>query len=147
MDYVAHCVFRAALELEGPALELVDALDPAWIPLHDDAAERFFSARRALADSDRTAAARREGAAAARQFHDLLRRLPATKGSADDYMYRISLGLNVSRLSNAARATFAAAARRSLQRASLADVLTMPLLDWVNGRSTLEALFERIIGN
>jgi hypothetical protein len=147
MDYVAHCIFRAVLERAGPTLDLVDTLDPAWIPLHEEAAERFFSARRALADSDRTAAARREGVAAARQLHDLLRRLTATKRSADDYMYRISLGLNVSRLSNVARATFAATVRRSLQRASHADALIAPLLDWVGEHITLEVFFERVIGD
>ena len=86
--------------------------------LHEEAAERFFSARCALADGDRTAAARREGAAAARQLHDLLRRLTATKDSADEYLYRLSLGLNVSQLGNVARARFAANVRLSLQRAS-----------------------------
>jgi hypothetical protein len=145
MDYIAHRIFKAVLERQGPSLELGDSLAPTWIPLHEEAAERFFNARCALTDGDRTAPARREGAAAARQLHDLLRRLPATKDRADEYLYRLSLGLNVSQLGNVARARFAANVRLSLQRASRVDALTVPLLEWVNGNLSSNEFFERVI--
>jgi hypothetical protein len=145
MDYIAHCIFKAVLERRGPSLELGDSLAPTWITLHEEAAERFFSGRCALADGDRTAAARREGAAAARQLHDLLRRLTATKDSADEYLYRLSLGLNVSQFGNVARARFAANVRLSLQRASRSDVLIAPLLEWATGRISSEVFFESVI--
>jgi hypothetical protein len=145
MDYIAHRIFKAILERAGPSLELGDCLAPTWITLHEEAAERFFSARCALADSDRTAAARHEGAAAARQLHDLLRRLTPTKGNADEYLYRLSLGLNVSQLGNVARARFAANVRLSLQRGSRSDALIAPLLEWATGRISLKAFFESII--
>lgn len=145
MDYIAHCIFKAALERRGPSLELGDSLAPTWITLHEEAAERFFRARCALADGDRTAAARREGAAAARQLHDLLRRLIATRDSADEYLYRLSLGLNVSQLGNVARARFAANVRLSLQRASRSDALIAPLLEWVAGRISSEEFFECVV--
>jgi hypothetical protein len=147
MDYIAHSIFRDVLKREGPSLELGDALAPTWILLHEEAAERFFLARCALTDGDRTAAPRREGVAAARQLHDLLRRLPATKDSADEYLYRLSLGLNASHLGNGARARFAANVRLSLQRASRSDALFDPLLDWVSGRISSEVFFERVIGD
>ena len=76
--------------------------------------------------------------AAARQLHDVLRRLPATKDSADEYLYRLSLGLNVSQLGNVARSRFAANVRLSLQRASRSDALIVPLLKWVAGTIGLE---------
>src|SRR5262249_54752118 len=79
MDYVAHCIFRAVMERRGPSLGLGVSLAPTWITLHEDAAERFFAARCALADGDRTAAVRHEGVAAARQLHDQLRQLTETK--------------------------------------------------------------------
>lgn len=147
MDYIAHRIFRAVLERQGPSFELGGILAPTWIPLHEEAAERFFAARCALADGDRTAAARREGVAAARQLHDLLRRLTATKDSADEYLYRLSFGLNVSQLGNVARARFAANVRLSLQRASRSDALIAPLLEWVTGRISLTAFFELVIDN
>ena len=146
MDYIAHRIFKAALERQGPSLQLGDSLSPTWLALHEEAAERFFSARCALADGDRTAAARREGAAAARQMHDLLRRLSATRERADEYLYRLSLGLNASQLSNVARARFAANVRLSLQRASRADALVAPLLDWAGGHITARDFFVRVIG-
>jgi hypothetical protein len=145
MDYIAHRIFKDVLERRGPSLELGDSLAPTWISLHEEAAERFFSARCALIEGDRTAASRREGAAAARQLHDLLRRLTATKDSADEYLYRLSLGLNVSQLGNVARARFAANVRLSLQRASRCDALTVPLLEWVAGHISSKIFFERII--
>ena len=46
----------------------------------------------------------------------VLGRLPATKDSSDEYLYRLSLGLNVSQLGNVARARFAANVRLSMQR-------------------------------
>jgi hypothetical protein len=147
MDYIAHRIFRAVMERRGPSLGLLDSLAPSWIALHEEAAERFFRARCALADSDRTAAARCEGAAIARQFHDLLRRLPATKDSADEYLYRLSLGLNVSQLGNVARERFAAKARLSMQRASRVDALTVPLLEWIAGSISSAELFERVIAD
>jgi len=145
MDYIAHRIFKDVLERAGPSLELRNSLVPAWIPLHEEAAERFFHARCAIADGNRMAARRREGATAARQLHDLLRRLTATKDRADEYLYRLSLGLNVSRLGNASRALFAANVRLSLQRASHIDALTVPLLEWVNGRLSLDEFFDHII--
>ena len=147
MDYIAHCIFKDALERRGPSLELGDSLAPAWITLHEEAAERFFRARCSLADGERTAAARREGAAAARQLHDLLRRLPETKETADECLYRLSLGLNASPLGNAARARFAANVRLSLQRASRSDVLTVPLREWAIGNMSTKEFFERIIAD
>lgn len=146
MDYIAHRIFKAALERRGPSLKLGDSLAPTWITLHEEAAERFLIARCALTDGDRTAAARSEGVAAARQLHDVLRRLPATKDSADEYLYRLSLGLNVSQLGNVARSRFAANVRLSLQRASRSDALIVPLLKWVAGTIGLEELFECVIG-
>src|SRR5215471_14144503 len=60
----------------GPTVPLTNCLLLTWSGIYDAAAERFFAARCSLADGDPTAAARFEGAAAARQMHDLLRRLP-----------------------------------------------------------------------
>lgn len=145
MDYIAHCIFRDVLERQGPSLELGDSLAPTWILLHQEAAERFFYARCALTDGDPTAPARRLGVEAARLLHDLLRRLPATKDRADEYLYRLSLGLNVSQLGNVARARFAANVRLSCQRASHADALTVPLLEWVNGYISSKEFFDRVI--
>jgi hypothetical protein len=145
MDYIAHRIFKAVLERQGPSLELSNSLVPAWIPLHEEAAERFFNARCALTEGDRTAATRCEGATAARQLHDLLRRLTATKDRADEYLYRLSFGLNVSPLGNVARARFVANVRLSLQRASRIDTLTVPLLKWVNGCISSNDFFEYII--
>lgn len=145
MDYIAHRIFKAVMERHGPSLELGDSLAPSWILLHEQAAERFFTARCALTDGDRVAPARREGVDAARQLHDLLRRLPPTKDRADEYLYRLSLGLNVSQLGNVARSRFAANVRLSLQRASRVDALTVPLLNWVNGHMSSSDFFECII--
>ena len=80
MDYIAHRIFKDVLERQGPSLELGDSLAPTWILLHEQAAERFFSARCALTDGDRTAAARRLGVAAARQLHDVLATAPGDEG-------------------------------------------------------------------
>jgi hypothetical protein len=145
MDYIAHRIFKAVLERTGPSVGLGNSLAPAWIPLHEEAAERFFNARCALAEGDRTAASRREGATAARQFHDLLRRLAATKDRADEYLYRLSFALNVSPLGNVARARFAANVRLSLVCAARVDALTSPLLEWVNGHISSKDFFEQII--
>lgn len=145
MDYIAHRVFKDVLERTGPSPGLGDSLVPAWIPLHEKASEGFFKARCMVAEGDRIAANRCEGATAARQLHDLLRRLPATKGRADEYLYRLSFGLNVSRFGNVARARFAANVRLFLQRASRTDALTVPLLDWVNGLISSNDFFEQII--
>jgi hypothetical protein len=146
MDYIAHRIFKEVLERQGPSLELGETLAPTWIPLHGEAADRFFGARCALADGDRKAATRCEGATAAWQLHDLLRRLEVTKDSADEYLYRLSFGLNVSPLGNVARARFAANVRLSMTRASRSDVLTVPLLDWASGSTSTRVFFERVIG-
>ena len=145
MDYIAHCVFRAVLERRGPSLELWDILSPTWTSLYEQAAEHFFITRCSLDDGDRTAAGRREGATAARQLHDLLRRLPETTGNADELLYRLSFALNVSQLDNLSRARFAAKVRLCSQRASRADALVVPLRDWAAGRSRSEDFFQRII--
>lgn len=145
MDYIAHCIFKDVVERRGPSLELGDSLDPTWITLHEEAADRFFNARRALAEGDRTAPARREGVAAARQLHDFMRQFPATKDRADEYLYRLSLALNVSQFGNVARARFAANVRLSLQRASRVDALTVPLLKWAAGNMSMKDFFESVI--
>jgi hypothetical protein len=145
MDYIAHCVFRAVLERRGPSLELWDILSPTCTFLYEQAAERFFIARCSLDDGDRTAAGRREGATAARQLHDLLRRLPETTGNADELLYRLSFALNASQVDNVSRARFAAKVRLCSRRASRADALVVPLRDWAAGRSRSEEFFQRII--
>lgn len=146
MDYIAHCIFRAVLERRGPRVALFDALIPKWALLYEEAAENFFRARCFIGDGDRTAAARHVGATAARDLHDLLRRLPDTSGNADDFLYRLSFGLNASALDNLARTTFAANVLHCLHRASLLPALVVPLRDWANGRITPEDFFELIIG-
>ena len=145
MDYIAHCIFKDIMERKGPPVELSDALAPTWILLHEEAAERFFNARCALTESDRTAPVRREGVEAVRLLHDFLRLHPATKARADEYLYRLSFGLNVSQLGHAARERFAANVRLSLQRASRIRTLTVPLLEWVNGNISSEEFFDRVI--
>jgi hypothetical protein len=147
MDYIAHCIFRAVLKRHGPSLELWDILSSTWALLYEEAAERFFIARCSLDDGDRTAAARREGAMAARQLHELLRRLPETADNADEFLYRLSFTLNVSQLDNLSRARFAAKVRLCSQRLSRADALVVPLRDWVAGRSKSEDFFKIIIGD
>jgi hypothetical protein len=145
MDYVAHRIFKAVLERTGPSPELGNALALAWIPMHEQAADRFFAARCSLSAGDRTAASRLLGAAAARQLHDLLRRLAATKDRADEHLYRLSFSLNVAPLDNLARAQFAANVRLSLLRSSRADLLIAPLIDWVHEDMSSNDFFERII--
>ena len=145
MDYIAHCVFKDVLARRRPQDALGAALIPKWALLYDAAADNFFHARCSLGDGDRTAAARRVGAAAASDLHDLLRRLPDTSGNADDYLYRLSFGLNASALDNLARTTFAAKVGNYLQRGSRVDVLVVPLRDWVNGRIASSRFFELVI--
>jgi hypothetical protein len=145
MDYIAHRIFKDVLERTGPSLELGNSLAPAWIPLYEKAAEGFFNARCTVAEGDRMAANRCEGATAARQLHDLLRRLPATKDRADEYLYQLSFGLNVSHYGNIARARFAANIRLALQRASRVDALTAPLIEWISGLISSNDFFEQII--
>jgi hypothetical protein len=145
MDYIAHQILKDALERRGPSQALGDALIPTWALLYEEAAERFFNSRNSLADDDRAAAARREGAATARQLHDLLRRLPQTAKAADEFLYKLSFSLNVSRLNNVSRARFVANVRLSVQRAARSDVLTVTLREWVAGRIDSDDLFERII--
>ena len=145
MDYIAHRIFKDVLERTGPSPGLGNSLAPDWIPIHEKAAERFFGARCSVADGDRVAAARREGAMAARQLHDLLRRLAATSGRADEYLYRLSFALNVSGFSNGARVRFAANVRKSLTRASQVDALTRPLLEWCKGNISSDHFFDQVV--
>lgn len=145
MDYVAHLIFKEAMQRQEPSLELCVSPDPTWIDLHELAAERFFSARCEISYGDRLAALRYLGVAAARQLHALLRRLPATKGSPDEYLYRLSLGLNASQLSNVARARFAANVQLSMRLGSRSDVLIVPLCEWAAGNISSDEFFERVI--
>jgi hypothetical protein len=145
MDYIAHLIFKEAMQRQRPSIELGVSPDLTWIDLHEQASERFFSARRAFSDSDRTAAARYLGAATARQLHVLLGRLTATEGSSDEYLYRLSLDLNVSQLGNAARERFAANVHLSMKRASRSDALIAPLREWAAGNISSEKFFERVI--
>ena len=116
-----------------------------WTSLYDSAAERFFVARCSLRDGDPTAAARFEGAAAARQVHDLFRRLPESAGKADELLYRLSLGLNASTFDSLSRRRFAAEVRRCLLRGSRSDILIAPLREWVAGRIKLGDLLARLL--
>jgi hypothetical protein len=145
MDYIAHRIFKDVLERKGPSPGFGDSLVTDWIPIHENASERFFAARCGTTNSDRVAAVRCEGARAAWQLHDLLRRLAATSDRADEYLYRLSLTLNVSQFSNAARVQFATNVRKSLLRASRVDALTVPLLEWIKGHTSSNDFFERII--
>ena len=145
MDYIAHRIFKAILERQDPPAVLGEALAPTWFLLHEEAAERFFNARCALTESDRTAPARREGVTAARLLHDFLRLHPATKDRADEYLYRLSLGLNVSTFGHTDREMFAANVRLSLQCASRSEALTVPLLEWVDGRMSSADFFDAVI--
>ena len=145
MDYIAHLIFKEAIKRQGPSLEIGVSPHLTWIDLHEQAAERFFNARRAFSDSDRTAAARYLGAATARQLHVLLGRLTATAGNPDECLYRLSLDLNVSRLGNAARERFAANVHLSMKRASRSDVVIAPLREWAAGNISSEKFFERVI--
>lgn len=145
MDYIAHLIFKEVMRKQGPSLELCVSPDPVWIDLHEQAADRFFSARRALSDSDRTAAARYLGVATARQLHVVLGRLRETKDSSDEHLYRLSLALNVSPLGNVARARFVANVQLSMQLASRSDALITPLREWASGNISSEEFFERVI--
>lgn len=146
MDYIAHRVFKDVLARRRPQNALCDTLIPQWTLIYDAAADNFFHARCSLRDGDRTAAARQLGAAAASDLHDLLRRLPDTRGDADGYLYRLSFGLNASALDNLARKTFAANVQNCLKLGSRLDALVVPLRDWINGRITSEQFFELVIG-
>jgi hypothetical protein len=88
---------------------------------------------------------RYEGVMAARQLHDLLRRLTATRERADEYLYRLSFALNVSRFSNDARVRFVTNTRKFLTRASQVDALTVPLLEWVKNNNSSDDFFEQVI--
>ena len=145
MDYVAHYVHRSVLERRTTSEALSDHLALTWASLHETAADRFFGARCALQDSEPAAAARCEGAAAARLLHDLLRRLPETKRGADEHFYRLSFGLNASNLDSVSRRRVTAEVRRCLLRGSRSDVLVAPLREWVAGRLTLEDLSVRLL--
>jgi hypothetical protein len=145
MDYVAHNIHRSVLERRGPSESLSDCLVLTWTSLYDSAAERFFVARCSLRDGDPTAAARFEGAAAARQVHDLFRRLPESAGKADELLYRLSLGLNASTFDGLSRRRFAAEVRRCLLRGSRSDILIAPLREWVAGRIKLGDLLARLL--
>ncbi len=145
MDYIAHIVHRSALERRRPAELLSNYLVLTWMSLYDGAAERFFAARCALQDGDPVAAARSEGAAAARQMHDLLRRLPETAGRADEHLYRLSFGLNSSKLDSLSRRRFVAEVRRCMLRASRSDTLVEALRAWAAGELKLEDLSTRLL--
>ena len=140
MDYIAHNVYRSALERRGPSDSLSGYFVPNWMSFYADAAERFFAARCSLHDDDSTAATRFEGVAAARQLHDLLRRLPETADQADEYLYRLSFGINSSKLDSLTRRRFAAEVRRCLLRASRSDLLVSGLREWVAGKIKIEDL-------
>lgn|GEM_PF-4939467 len=145
MDYIAHIVYRSALERRGPSAPLRDHLVQTWVSIYDAAAERFFAARCSLQDGDPIAAARFEGVAAARQMHDLLRRLPETADRPDEHLYRLSFGLNTSKIDNISRRRFAAEVRRCLLRASRSDVLVDGLREWVADRIKLEDFLARLL--
>ena len=145
MDYVAHYIHRSVLENRASSKALGDHLDLMWASLHEAAAERFFEARIKLQGSDPAAAARCEGAAAARLLHDLLRRLPETKDGADEHFYRLSFGLNTSEINSVSRRRVAAEVRRCLRRGSRSDILVTPLREWVVGTLTLEDLSARLL--
>jgi hypothetical protein len=147
MDYVTHRVYRSILEHKKASEELEPLGEAArWTVLYEAAAEHFFATRCALRDGDPAAAARSEGAAAARQLHDLLRRLPETADDPDVFMYRISFGINGSSLSIVSRQRIAAEIRRCLLRASLAYALVPPLRDWASGKITLAELCDLLLG-
>jgi hypothetical protein len=145
MDYIAHQIHRSLLECRPPVEAVSDHLVPTWTSIYDAAAEHFFWARCKLKDSDPAAAARSEGAAAARQLHDLFRRLPETKCSADEYLYRLSFGLNASALDSLSRRRVAAEVRRNLLRASRLDILVAPLREWAEGKLSVEELAARLM--
>jgi hypothetical protein len=145
MDYVAHHVYRTVLRRQGPSPLLAEFFAPAWISIYDIAGEKFFTARCALADDDSAAAARSEGAAAAHQMHDLLRRLPETTHNPDEHLYRLSFGLNTSKADGLSRQRFVAEVRHRLVFASRADLLIQALRDWASGRMKLEDLSARLL--
>ena len=146
MDYVAHCVHRAVLQRRGPSNPLADYLALTWLGFYEATAERFFSARSALRGYDPAAAARSEGAKAARQLHDLLRGLKETSDNPDEALYRFSFGLNVSGLSSVHRRLMVAQIRRCLLRASRSDALVPLLRQWAAGRIELEDLAASLLG-
>ena len=143
MDYIAHQIHRSALEHGESAL--ADYLPLTWTGLYDAAAERFFGSRCTLAYGDAAAAVRCEGAAAARQMHDLLRRLPETAGRADEYLYRLSFGINASDLDCVSRRRVAAEVRRCLLLASHSDVLVMAIREWAVGKIKLGDFVGRLL--
>lgn len=150
MDYIAHSVHQSTLDREGLADTLAKHLLLTWISLHRRAAERFYNARCAGSAQDRTAAERRLGATAAHDLHDELRRLVKTSAlrttvKADDLMYRLSFGLNSSRLSNAARRRFVTAVHLHTLRASRSDILVNALRNWELGNLELEDLVARVL--
>jgi hypothetical protein len=145
MDYVAHHVHRSVLERRASSEALSDHLELAWASLYEAAADRLFGARCTLQGSDPAAAARCEGAAAARLLHDLLRRLPEANRDADEHFFRLSFGLNTSKLDTVSRRRVAAEVRRCLFRGSRSDDLIPPLRDWMAGRLTLEDLSARLL--
>ena len=145
MDYIAHRIHRAVLELRGPYEALADHLVPTWTGLYETAAEHFFAARCPLRNNDRTTAARSEGAAAARQVHDLLRKLSETSADPDTALYRLSFDLNASSLDSVSRWRMVAEIRRCLVLASRSDVLVTPLRDWLAGRASLEDLSAHLL--
>lgn len=143
MDYIAHQIHRSALERKESVL--AEFLLTSWIGLYDTAAECFFGARSAVGYFDWAAAARCEGAAAARQMHDVLRRLPETAACPDEHLYRFSFGINASDLSFVSRRRVAAEVRRCLLLASRSDVLISAIRDWAAGKIQLEDFVDRLL--
>jgi hypothetical protein len=143
MDYIAHQIHRSVLERRESAL--ANYLLLTWTALYDTAAERFFGARCSVEESDWAAAARCEGAAAARQTHDLLRHLPETAVSADEYLYRLSFEINASNLDVISRRRVAAEIRRCLLLASHSDTLVPGIRDWAQGKIKLEDFVARLL--
>jgi len=143
MDYLAHRVHRNVLERRGPFQPLAGYLIPQGA--HEEAAEAFFKARCARRDADAAAAARCDGADAARQLHDLLRGLPETKADPDAYLFTFSFGLNASARDHIDRQILVAVVRRNLSLASRTKAVSDPLRQWAAGTISLERLVEVLL--
>jgi hypothetical protein len=144
MDYVAHQIFRRVQE-RGPMAALDDCLNPAWAQSYEEAAESFFVARCKVRREDVASAGRRLGVEAARLMHGVLRRLPETSENPDDYLYRMSFGLNASNLGDTRRQQFVVQIRRYLPVASHGVDVVRLIRDWAVGRIPLEDLYASIL--
>jgi hypothetical protein len=143
MDYLAHRVHRNVLERRGPFQPLAGHLIPQGP--HEEAAEALFKARCARRDADPAAAARCNGADAARQLHDLLRGLPETKADPDSYLFTFSFGLNASARDHIDRQILVAVVLRNLSLASRTKAVSDPLRAWAAGTISLERLVEILL--